>query len=175
MVMPPYLRYWQITNMQPINRQKGFTLIEMVMVIVLLGIVGVVMSKMLSQSLLAVQTEQQVTDAVWQGQIAVQRMVREITAVRSPADISTASAGTFAFTDNSGTAITYTLSGSTITRNGTIVADGINSLSFTYQDLNGATTAVTTSICYVTLSVNVTLNNANYTITSAVNLRDIAA
>lgn len=156
------------------RKQQGFTLFELIMVITILGIVGVVMTKLLSQGLLAMQTEQQVTDATWQGQIAVQRMVRDIAAVRSPSDISTASADTFAFTDINDNAVTYTLSGSSLTRNGAILADGISSLNFTYQDANGSSTASTIAIRYVTLSLTVTQNSANYTVSTAVTLRNLA-
>ncbi len=161
--------------MRNTRQQTGFTLIEMIMVILLLGIIGAVTVKVLSQGLLAVQTEQLVNDAVWQGQIAIQRMVREISMARSPADISTASADTFAFTDINGNTITYARGKTTLTRNGIALADGISSLTFSYQDRNGNTTADATTIRYVTISINVTLNNGNYTVTSGVNLRDLIA
>ena len=56
------------------------------------------------------------------------------------------------------------------------LANGINTLTFQYYDKNGATVSGSaTNLHYVRITLNVTQNNANYTITSGVYLRDLSS
>jgi len=154
-------------------KQQGFTLIEAIIVIVILGVIGTIATTMLGQGLSAYLTAQNVTDADWQGQIALERMERDLRAVRSLNDISTATSSQFIFTDINGNSITYQLTGTSLMRNSQILADGIQSLSFSYTDKNGSTTATPANIRYVTVTINVTQKKANYNLTTSVNLRDV--
>lgn len=157
--------------------QKGFTLIELVMVIILLSIVAAIASKMLTQGLNALLTGQNVISANWQGQIAMERMSRDILLVRSPAAITTIAANNFAFTDMSNNTVSYSLSGTslTLTQNGNseVLANGILSLTFSYFDRNGTSTATATLVRQIRISINVTQNNANYTLTTAIYPRNL--
>ncbi len=155
------------------NKQAGFTLIEIILVIVIIGIIAGTASSMLGEGLNAFLTANNVTDADWQGQIAIQRMERDIRAVRSAADISTASTNQFAFVNNTGTSITYTLSGSNLLRNSQTLATGVQTLAFAYSDLNGNSTATPSAIRFVSVTLNVTQKKANYNLTTSINLRDL--
>lgn len=63
---------------QHIDRQVGFTLVELVMVIVLLGVVGVGMSSLISNSVQAYVDVSRRDDLTQQGRYAVERMTREL-------------------------------------------------------------------------------------------------
>lgn len=154
---------------------RGFTMLELILVIVLTSIVVVVTAKIIASSLSAYLTGQNTVDANWQGQVAVERMVRDIRATRSANDITTATASEYKFTDTTGTSIDYLLSGSTLTRNGTVLADGINSLSFTYHDASGGAGPATANIRYVTITMGVTRNNVNYQLVTSIFLRDLSS
>jgi prepilin-type N-terminal cleavage/methylation domain-containing protein len=155
------------------KKKFGFTLIELVVVMVLIGIIAIVVSKILFQGFNAYLTTQNVTDADWQGRLALERMRLDIMGIRSPSDISTASANQLVFTDSNGNSITYTLSGSTLTRSGDILADGINSLQLTYLDKNGSVTATTSAIRYITIQLNVTKSNTNFNVSTSVYPRNL--
>src|SRR5437868_1186657 len=118
--------------MRNMNKQQGFSLIELVMVIILLGIIAVVISKMYATTLTAAQTEQNVTDALSQGRIGIERMARDMRVVRSAGDISVMTSGEFSFTDMGGNSIDYKLTGSSLMRNSQALADGVNTLTFSY-------------------------------------------
>lgn len=159
--------------MHTISKQKGFTLIELIMVIVLLGIIAIVSSRVLIQGLNAFITGQNVVEANWQGQLALERMTRDIRALRSPSDISTATASQLVFTDTTGTTITYALSGTTLTRNGQALANGIAGFTLSYFDRNGGGSPATANIRYITIDLNITEDNANYSVTTSVYPRNL--
>ena len=91
------------------RKHAGFTLIELVMVIVILGILAAISSVILSQGFNAYFTGKNVTDASWQGVSALEHVARDLRAIRSPSDMTTATATQFVFTNISGTSITYQL------------------------------------------------------------------
>jgi prepilin-type N-terminal cleavage/methylation domain-containing protein len=155
------------------KKNAGFSLIEIVMVIIIIGIIAAIASRILMQGVSAYLTNINIINSDWQGRIALERMVRDIRAIRSPTDITTASASTLAFTNTSGTSISYTLSGSTITLNGNVLADGIASLTFTYYDSSNAITATPSAIRYILISINVTQNNTNLTLNTSVYPRNL--
>lgn len=157
------------------RRQHGFTLIELTMVILITGIIMVIVTRMYATGVSSVITSQHVNDATWQGRITMERMVREIRSTRSAADISVMTASGYTFTDMNGNSIAYSLSGSNLMRNANILASGINSLTFAYYDEDGISTASSTSVEYVTITINVTQYSSNYSLTSSVYLRDLSS
>lgn len=152
---------------------SGFTLIESLMVIILIGIIAVVSSQILSNGFSAYLTGQNITDADWQGRLSMERMEEDIRAVRSPSDISTATAGQLIFTDSSGTSITYQLSGSSLMRNSQILADGLSGLTFSYFDKNGVSTATLTAIRYISYTLNVTQKGVNFNLATTIYPRNL--
>lgn len=157
----------------PYTTQRGYTLIELVMVIVLIAILAAIASTLLGQGFKAFISAQNVSDADWQGRVAMERMVRDIRAIRSTGDISTASASQLVFTDVNGNSFSYQLSGNTLMLNSQVLANGISSLTFSYQTLTGATTTTISAIRYVTFTITVTQKTANYSLTTSVFLRDV--
>lgn len=160
--------------MRTIKKQRGFTLIEFVMVIVLMGIIASVAAGILAEGLNNLLISRKLTDANWQGQFALERMIRDIRFVRSSSDITTSTASEFAFTDINGNSIDYKLTGTSLVQGSQTLADGISGLTFTYYDKNGASGATGSAIRYVTISLNVTQNDTNYTVSTSAFLRDLS-
>lgn len=160
------------------KKQNGFSLIELIIVIVILGVIVAMSSLLLSQGFNAFFNNANIADANSQGQIAIERMTRDIRLIRSPLDISIATATQLSFTDINNNAISYTLSGSNLnlTQNSTTqtLAVGINSLTFTYYDQNGTTPPASTAATrYIKVTLAVTQNNANYTLTTSIYPRNL--
>lgn len=127
---------------------KGFTLIEMIMVIMLIGIVAAIIAIPLSQGVKGWFQATSREGISQSGRIGIERMTREIrntarTAANAPC-ISAATDTSFSFSDSSGNlttcaSITFTLSVPDITRTDTsgtfTLADNIQSTTtkiFTY-------------------------------------------
>jgi prepilin-type N-terminal cleavage/methylation domain-containing protein len=162
------------------QKQQGFSFIELVMVIVIIGIIAGMSTLLLSQGFNAFFSSETLLDANWQGQLAMQRMARDIQLIRSPADISTATASQLSFTDINSNSISYTLSGSnlTLTVNAVtqILATGLSSLTFTYYDKNGVTPPANTAATrYIKITCVVTQNSVNYTLITAAYPRNFAS
>ena len=148
--------------------QKGFTLIEMIVVIVLSSIIAVVSMQLLAQGFAAYLSGQNVTSAQNQIWRALERMSRDIRAVSSPASITTATASQFSFTDIANNSISYTLSGSSLMLGSNVLADGISALTFSYYDKNGTTTATLSAIRFISVSLTITQGGTNYTVSTSI-------
>ncbi len=160
------------------KKQNGFSLIELITVIVILGVIVAMSSLLLSQGFNAFFNTANIADANSQGQLALERMSRDIRQIRSPSDITTATSTQLSFNDINNDAISYTLSGSnlTLTQNSTtqILAVGINSLTFTYYDQNGATPPASTAATrFIKVTLTVTQNNANFTVSTSIYPRNL--
>jgi prepilin-type N-terminal cleavage/methylation domain-containing protein len=143
-------------------KSKGFTLIELIMVIVLSSILASIGSYVLLAGFKAWFANQNVMAANNQARMALERMTRDIHAVASAASITTATASQFTFTNIGGTSITYQRTGSQLMRNTQVLADNISSLSFSYLDRNAATTAVLANIRYISISLVISQGSAQY-------------
>ena len=147
------------------NNNKGFTLIEMIMVITLLGIVAAIIAIPFLQGVKGwfdATTREGITQS---GRIGIERMTREIrntarTAANAPC-ISAVALTSFTFSDSSGdltncNSITFSLSGTNLLRcpdpacaTQFTLADNVTLLTFTYYDANntpGASAANTRRI-----------------------------
>jgi prepilin-type N-terminal cleavage/methylation domain-containing protein len=152
---------------------KGFTLIEIILVIALLAIISAVAVKFYVQQLVAVQTAQNTSDALWQARLAMQRMVTDIGYIQSTSAITTNTSTNLVFTDVTGSSFNYQLSGSSLLCNSQVLANGVNSLTFTYYDKTGAVTATVANIRYIQIALTITKNNTNFSLTTSVYLREL--
>lgn len=124
------------------KKVNGFTLLEMVIAIVIAAIVMTGASYLLVQGFRGYYLGRDAIATDWQARIAMERMTRDMRAIRSTNDIATAGTSVFTFNDVSGNNITYQLSGTQLVRilNSTttnVLATNVTSLSFTYYDVNG--------------------------------------
>lgn len=159
-------------------RARGFTLIEMVIVIVVLGAIFSLGALGLGRAFDSYDLARKTTDTDWQGRVALERIARELRDIRS------ATAGDLAFTatevrfiDIDGNSVCFRQSGTTLQRSsdgpagacGTtnpqpladnVVAGGLN---FFYYDNAGNATAAAASVFYITATLQVSEGTINET------------
>ena len=151
--------------------KRGFTLVELVIVITIVGIISVVIGSMLLGTVKAWTFKFNRNDSLWDGRIALDRMTREIRAIKNTTSVTTASAAQFRFIDAGNKDITYSMSSTNLNRteNGTanLLAENVSSLAFTYYDTNGNTIATptvspsATNIRRIRISLTLTKNGEN--------------
>ena len=147
-------------------QQKGFTFIELILVVILLGIISVVIGRILLEGYRTFLTSQSILETDWQGWMALERMVNDIHTIRSAADLSTIQTNQLTFVNTNGNTIQYQLSGSSLMRNNFILASGIQSLNFSYLDANGTTTAIPSAVRYISLSLRVAHDQLTQTVST---------
>lgn len=133
-------------------KSKGFTLIEMIMVIVISGIIVAGSGSLLIQGIKTYLIGKTDIDTSWQASMAIERMTRDLHAATS---ITTATGSSLAIIDIYGNTIAYTLAGNKLLWNTQILADNVQSIAFTYYDANGVSTANAGAMCYVGISLNI--------------------
>jgi prepilin-type N-terminal cleavage/methylation domain-containing protein len=154
-----------------VRRCAGFTLVEMVLVIMLAGIIFSLGSVMLGKVFSSYAMKRDVTDADWQAKVALERAARELRAVRSAtaADLDIASFTQVRFVDTDGNGVCFYHNGAANrvmrsadgpatacgTNNPQPLADNVTSLTFSYWDNTGAATAVVASVYYITIGITV--------------------
>ena len=91
------------------RRGHGFTLVELIVVIILTGIIFSFGSALLGKVFSSYSLKQDVADADWQAKVALERMARELRAVRSAtaADLDIASAAQVRFVDTDGNGVCF--------------------------------------------------------------------
>lgn len=140
------------------------SLVELILVIVLLAIIAGFGSTLLSGGFDAYFSERDTADAVWQGRLALARLDRDLRTVRSPtpSDLTMSPATQISFVNTAGNTVSYALSGTTLTRNGQPLADGISNLNFTYIASDGSTTAASAAaVYYIAASFTVIQNGVS--------------
>lgn len=135
------------------KKQKGFTLIELILVMIIVGIVVAGSSNLLAQGFKSFIATKDIINANRQDIIALESITRDLRMIRSNSDITTASNTSIAFNDTTGNTINYNLNGATIERNSQPLADGLPDLSFAYYDTNGEQTLDPVSICYIVINL----------------------
>lgn len=125
------------------DKSKGFTLIELMIVVLIVGVITGVIGFVLLGTVDAWTLKFNRNDLLWDGRLAMNRMLREIREVKDLTSITTASSSEFRFTNTGDADITYSLSGTDLNRTadgtGNTLAEDVSSLSFTYYDSAGDT------------------------------------
>lgn len=143
------------------RKNRGFTLIELILVMMIVSVVAAIGSYILAQGAHAFIDLQDMTDADWQMRVALETMTREIRNIRFPSDISTATSTQLSFVDNNGKSVSFSYSGTTILENSQVLADGITALTFTYYNSSLAITTTPALIALVEMDVTFTKNNTS--------------
>ncbi|MHB8483676.1 MAG: PilW family protein [Nitrospiria bacterium] len=140
--------------------QKGFTMVELAIVIVLIGIIAMTASLLIGQAAQTYQKEDNYSAVLNQGRLALEKMAREIRMIKSSGagDLTACTATTLSFTDIMGNIAVYSFSGATITENingagANVLADNLSVFSFSYLDNSGAVPASCSAIWTIILNL----------------------
>jgi len=158
---------------------RGFSIMELVMVLVIFGIVSAVAAPIAANGFRAYFTGRDISDTDSQARVAIERMTRELRGIRAPADLTAASASDISFVDTSGTAIRYCLGAvggcpgvaGDLMRNSQPLAGGISALTFSFLSRGAAATGAATAF-YVTVAFTASQNAVAKTYQATVSPRN---
>jgi len=158
---------------------RGFSIMELVMVLVVFGIISAVAAPLVANGFRAYFTGRDISDTDSQARVAIERMTRELRGIRAPADLTAASASDISFVDTSGTAIRYCLGAvggcpgvaGDLMRNSQPLAGGISGLTFSFLSRGAAASGAGTAF-YVTVAFTASQNAVSKTFQATVSPRN---
>ena len=159
----------------PLSSRRGFSLIELIVVIVILGIIGGFLSTSIYEGSHAYIDLRSRSANVADAHQALELMGREIQEIRTAtsADITTLTASSLAFTDITAASVSYAFSGSTLTRNSQTLMDRLSAFSFAYYKSDGTTAAAAADVWSVGVSLTVTRSGRELTLRTRVFPRNL--
>lgn len=147
---------------------RGFTLIEMILVVVIISILSAVSARVLNAIFTSYFRGQDLINADSEARVALRRVSIDLHNLRSTADITTASASVLTFTDLNGNAISYQLNASQLVRNNLALAKNTQSIVFQYYDAAGILLVAPVSALNIPLiryiKLTLVINSFTYTI-----------
>lgn len=150
---------------------KGFTLIELVIVLVLVSIIALIAVPMILESTAEMQTGYSLSEQTGQGAQAVIVMTRDIRNLWNVSQLTLA-ANSLSFTDALGNTVSYAFTNQQLTRNGTVLVNNVSQLTFSYYNATGNTTTNANSVRYLSFSFTTSDQNANETFSNLIFLRN---
>jgi prepilin-type N-terminal cleavage/methylation domain-containing protein len=143
---------------------KGFTLIESIITIVIVGIISSIAALIILEGMKASSKEQNFSEAHYQARIALERMSREIKLIRwntalAQADITTMTPTDLRYTDIQGNQMGFRLNAINIQRTQDnsatwqTLATGVIALNFSYLQQDGVTIATPANIWFVDITM----------------------
>jgi len=168
---------------------RGWTLIEVLTVLIILAVVAAVGARLMSSMFQSYLAARDITNSDAQARVAFERMTRELRQIRSATatDLDVASAAQVRFIDMDGNGVCFYRDAATnrlmrsadgpATACGTTsaqpVADFVSGLTFFYYLNDGITTTATVaSVYYVTVRVNVQDNDVSDTLRATIHPRN---
>lgn len=154
-------------------KKRGFTLVELVLVIAILGITAGTLGSWMINSMTAYDRVTTRRGMLAQVRTGFERMMLEILLIPGRAQIITTTASSFTFQYPTGTNITYSLSGTNLLRNSDVAVQNVTALSFTYYDESGAQTTTPASVRSVRAQISATAGTSTqpYTVRTRVFIR----
>jgi len=151
---------------RPPHGQAGFTLIELAITIVLVGIIAGTAGMLLIKGTQAYIDEDRRAAATSQGRLGLERMAREIRSIPQASAIVgpiNNPSSSLSFSDLTGLSITYARNGATGTLDRTegagipvILADGVTTIEFRHFDRAGALTMTPANVWQIRIDLTVT-------------------
>ena len=146
------------------SHAHGFTLIEIIITIVLIGIIASIAAGIILQGVRSYSDVDNRSNVRYQAQLAVERMAREIRMIRSATavDITALTATNLQFNDINGNNIQFQRVGAiapyTMQRNTNVLANNVQSITFSYFANDGVTAvtlATVTTLWFVVIDLTV--------------------
>lgn len=150
------------------KKSAGFTLMEMIIVMVILGIVASIAAPLIFNAARASALEYDFANTISQGQNASTQMTL---ALRNLNNIDTMTASSLSFTDNSGNSVSYSLSNGNLLQDNNTLAQNATNLSFAYYNSNLSSTASPDDVRYISYTFVINNDNQSHTFTNTVYLR----
>ncbi len=156
-------------------RPAGFTLIEVVMTLIVMGVLATIGASVMSRGFLSYFVGREIAQDDAQGRLALERMARELRNVRSTADLTIGVQDQISFTDVDGNPIAYRRNASSQlerSQNGVAgtylpLADNVSALTISYLHTDGFIaepyTGSATLVYYITVELTVKTSNVNAT------------
>ncbi len=123
------------------DNSRGFTLIELIMVIVLVALLGVTLSGIFNKGADSYSFIIGRKEALQDARQALFQIARDIRQIKDINNILSASESSLQFKipvyQGADQTITYSYASNALTRNDNLLADGVSSLQFGYYDLHG--------------------------------------
>lgn len=144
---------------------KGFTLIELIMVIVLTSIVASMIGLLLKEAAISYMNGKPLITVAVKGNIGIDNLLRELKAARNITAVGT---NNISFVNQNNQSVVITLSGTTVLRNvaslgAQTLIPNVTSIKFTYYDSTlNSTTATPANVRFVTVDVTLTESAATY-------------
>lgn len=159
-------------NSSTAERAGGFTMIEVVITLVVMGVLATIGAMIMSSAFRTYFLGVEIASDDWQGRYALERMTRELRTARSAsaADLNIAVAGQIAFSDSSGNVVVYRRNAATSalerSQDGGAtfqpLADSVSALTFSYLQNDGQTAAASASAVYF-ITAQATVASPNVT------------
>ena len=154
-------------------RTRGYTLVELVVVMTILSIVGMVSSYVIIESAKVYARTTPAMISSYQARLSVQRMQREIRDMKDTASITAFTATALTFDDSADNTIAYSLSAGDLSRNGDLLAQGVTSLTFTYWKSDGTTASASADLYLIEIDLTVETAGQPYRVQTAVFPRNL--
>jgi prepilin-type N-terminal cleavage/methylation domain-containing protein len=153
-------------------RSGGFTLIEVVITLIVIGVLATIGATLMSRGFLSYFVGREIARDDTQGRLALERMARELRTVRGTADLNIGVANQITITDFDQNVIVYRRNAGTsrLERSqdgGTTfqpLADNVGTLTISYLQNDGTTAAaVAANVYYITVLLTIVTSNVNLT------------
>lgn len=163
--------------MKFLKGQRGFSLVELILSIIIIGIMAVAMGRILGIGIDSYSLVVDRREMLQRGRLAMNMMTNELQTIQDPAtEIASISATQISFTNADSEAVTYQVSGGSLLRNGQTLASDVDASSgFAYYTLNNAVTADPTQVYRIGITLVIDLGSSqsgSITLESDVYLRN---
>jgi len=155
--------------------KKGFTLVEAVVTMVLIGIMAVVFGLYIREGFSAWEWLSGQKTLASSCRLTVFRMNRELRRIRSLADLTTYTSTEVQFTDIDGANVDFTQSGTDLLRNGSVLLEHLvdpNGLYFHYLDATGTDTTTRDNIRTIVFRLTASREGNRVVVESAARIRN---
>ena len=147
---------------------SGYTLVELVMTMTIVSIVALIPAAVLLESMRVYVHVAPTLDAAYQARFATARIKADIRGLDDPSKLVSLTSSSFSITDASNTKFSYVLVGGRLLRNGDLLAEGVDSLTYRLKGLDGKTGISAAEVNLVEIDLSVKTGDTPYRVIASV-------